>query len=150
MTLPDAKQLHRLYVVERKTIREIARLYHSRTALLLAAMDAAGIARRRPGRQRAPLPAWDSDKLHQLVKANGLQYARDFARQHGVNKEKLTVLLGGQSLDRGRRRQQVAVEHDSSIRSAYNTGESLNSLAERYGCTRRAISYSLDRTIHSR
>jgi len=57
VTLPDAKQLHRLYVVERKTIREIARLHRCRTAVLLAAMDAAGIARRRPGRQRAPLPA---------------------------------------------------------------------------------------------
>jgi hypothetical protein len=146
MTLPDATRLHRLYVVERKTIREIARIHRCRTAVLLATMDAAGIARRRPGRQRAPLPAWDSDKLHQLVRAKGLKYARAFARRHGVSKEKLAVLLGAQPLDRGRRSQQVAVEHDAAIRSAYDAGASINSLAARYGCTRRAIGYSLDRT----
>lgn len=146
MTLPDAEMLHQLYVVEGKTIREIARLHRCRTATLLAAMDDAGIVRRRPGRQRTPLPTWDSDKLHQLVRANGMAYVRGFASRHGVSSEKLAVLLGARSLDRGRRSQQVALEHDAEIRKAYDAGASVNALAAQYGCTRRAISYSLDRT----
>lgn len=144
--LPDAETLHQLYCVEGQTVRKIARLHGCRTATLLAAMDAAGIVRRRPGRQRALLPAWDSDKLHQLVQAKGMVYVRAFARRHGVNSEKLAVLLGVRLLDRGQRSQQVALEHDAEIRKAYDAGAAVKTLAAKYGCTRRAISYSLDRT----
>ncbi|MEI8305553.1 MAG: hypothetical protein WCF99_00680 [Chloroflexales bacterium] len=146
MPLPDAETLYQRYVVEGKTIRAIAHLHRCRTADLLAAMDAAGIPRRRPGRPRAPLPAWDREKLQQLVRAKGMRYTRAFARRHGVSREKLAALLGERALDRGQRSQQVAVEHDHAIRAAYDAGESINALATRYGCTRRAIGYSLDRT----
>ncbi|PDV96510.1 hypothetical protein [Candidatus Chloroploca asiatica] len=146
MPIPEAAQLHHDYVREGKTIRELASVYRCRTSVLLAAMDAAGITRRRPGRPRAPVPDWDAEKLHQLVKAKGIRYVRAFARRHGVNREKLAVLLGTPPLERGQRRRQVAVAHDAAIRSAYEAGASINSLATRYGCTRRAIGYSLDRT----
>ncbi|MEI7642930.1 MAG: hypothetical protein WCJ55_01355 [Chloroflexales bacterium] len=146
MSLPDAETLYQLYITEGKTVRVIARLHRCRTADLLAAMDAAGIPRRRPGRPRAPLPTWDRAKLQQLVRAKGMHYTRAFARRHGVSREKLAALLGERALDRGRRSQQVALEHDAAIRAAYDAGESINALATRYGCTRRAIGYSLDRT----
>jgi transposase-like protein len=147
MPLPDATQLHQLYIVEGQTIRAIAQRYRCRPAAIIAAMEAAGIVRRRSGRTRAPLPAWDTEKLRQLVRAKGVRYVRAFARRHGVSKEKLAVMLGNQRLDRGRRSQQVALEHDAAIRSAYDAGASITSLARQYGCTRRAIGYSLDRTI---
>lgn len=142
----DAAQLHQLYVVERRTVREIARMHRLRIAAVLAAMDAAGIARRRPGQQRKPPPDWDSEKLQQLVRVNGLPYARAFARRYGVSRHKLAGLLGTRALDRGRRSRQIVIEHDAAIRSAYDEGASVKSLAAKYGCTRRAISYSLDRT----
>lgn len=143
--LPDADQLHQLYVVERRTVREIARMHRLRIADLLAAMDDAGIARR-PGRQRKPPPDWDSEKLRQLVRVNGLPYARAFARRYGVSRHKLAGILGTHALDRGRRSRQIVIEHDEAIRSAYDAGASIKSLAAKYGCTRRAIGYSLDRT----
>lgn len=146
MPVPDAETLYRLYITERKTVRAIARLHHCRTADLLAAMDTAGISRRRPGRARAPLPEWNREKLQQLVRAKGMRYTRAFARRHGVSREKLAALLGEGPLDRGRRSQQVVLEHDAAIRVAYDAGESINALAAHYGCTRRAIGYSLDRT----
>jgi Mor family transcriptional regulator len=142
----NAETIYQLYCREGKTIREIARQYRCRTATILAIMDAAKIARRRPGRQRAPLPVWDRKKLHQLVRAKGMPYTRAFARRHGVSREKLAVLLGERSLERGRRSQQVALEHDTEIRNAFDARASVNVLATQYGCTRRAISYSLDRT----
>lgn len=146
MRIPDAETLRRLYEEQGKTVREIARLSCCRTATLLEAMEAAGIVRRRRGRRRAPLPDWDSSKLHQLVKAKGLPYVRSFARRNGLSREKLAVLLGRRSLARGKRSEQVVIEHDDEIRAAYERGVSINELAGRYGCTRRAISYSLDRT----
>ena len=39
--------------------------------------------------------------------------------------------------------------HDAEIRKAYDAGASVNALAAQYGCTKRAISYSLDRTSGS-
>ncbi|PDW05047.1 hypothetical protein [Candidatus Viridilinea mediisalina] len=147
MPVPDASQLHQLYIVEGQTIRAIAQRYRCRPAAVIAAMEAAGIARRRSGRTRAPLPAWDTEKLRQLVRAKGVRYVRAFARRHGVSKEKLAVLLGNQRLDRGRRSHQRALEHDAAIRSAYDAGAPITALAKQYGCTRRAIGYSLDRTI---
>lgn len=149
MPLPDATQFHQLYIVEGQPIRAIAQRYHCRPAAIITAMDAAGIARRRSGRIRSPLPAWDTEKLRQLVRARGVRYVRAFARRHGVSKEKLAVMLGNQRLDRGRRSQQVALEHDAAIRSAYDAGAPITALARQYGCTRRAIGYSLDRTIHA-
>lgn len=146
MTVPDAETLRRLYEDEGHSVREIARLARCRTQALLEAMDAAGIARRRRGPRRAPLPNWDRDKLLQLVKVKGLPYARAFARRNHVSREKLAVLLGRPRLARGPAARQVLVEHDDAIRAAYERGVPIKSLATHYGSTVRAISYSLDRT----
>lgn len=144
--LPDAGTLHQLYYVQGKTIAQIAKHYHCRASLVLRAMNEAGITRRRTGRSRAPLPDWDAAKLQQLVKIKGLPYVRAFAKSHGVNRVKLAALLGERPLPRGQRKQQVLLDHDQSIRSAYNAGTPINALAKQYGCSRRAIGYSLDRT----
>lgn len=144
--LPDSDTLRQLYYIDGATIRQIAKQYHCRASVLLRAMDAAGIKRRRSGPSRAPLPAWESKKLQQLVKVNGLPYVRVFAQNHGVNKVKLAMLLGKQSMARGQRRQQVILDHNAAIRYGYNQGISIKALAEQYGCSWRAIGYSLDRT----
>lgn len=144
--LPDADTLRQLYYIDGATVRQIAKQFCCRTSAVLRAMDDAGIKRRRTGRTRAPLPAWDSEKLWRLVKVKGMPYVREFAREHGVNQVKLAALLGDSALARGQRRQQVLLDHDEAIRIAYNEGTPIKVLAEQYGCSRRAIGYSLDRT----
>jgi hypothetical protein len=109
-------------------------------------MDAAGIARRRRGPRRAPLPAWDQEKLQQLAKVQGLSYVYAFARRHHVSRAKLAILLGRAVLPRGRAERQVVIAHDAAIREAYDRGVAVKDLAARYGCTVRGICYSLDRT----
>ena len=144
--LPDAETLRHLYQQEGKTIREIARSYRCRTSALLRAMDAAGIARRRPGRAHSPLPDWNADKLRLLVKVMGMPHVRAFARGHGVNRIKLAGLLDHRLLDRGCRTRQIVVDHDADIRRAYDAGAHVSALAQHYNCSRRAIAYSLNRT----
>jgi hypothetical protein len=114
--------------------------------VLLEAMDAAGIERRRRGPRRAPLPDWDLEKLQQLAKVQGLSYVYAFAHRHRVSRAKLAILLGRSILPRGRAERQVVLEHDTTIREAYDRGVPVKDLAARYGCTVRGICYSLDRT----
>lgn len=144
--LPDADTLRQLYYVEGKTIREMAVLYHCRTSALIREMDAVGIIRRRRGRAREPLPDWDAGKLRQLVKAKGMPHVRAFAQRRGVNRVKLMALLDERPLARGKHNRHVLVDCDAAIRMAYELGTPVNVLAEQYGCSRRAINYSLDRT----
>jgi hypothetical protein len=146
MAYPDAETVRLLYAEESKNVREIALLLRCRKQTVLAVMEAAGISRRRRGRARAPLPDWDQKKLRQLARAQGMAYARAFARRHGVNREKLAVLLDRRLLMRGKRLRCGAAEYDDAIRAAYEAGVPIKTLAARYDCTRRAISYSLDRT----
>lgn len=146
MALPDEETVRFLYENEGKSVREIALLLRCRKQTVLAVMEAAGISRRRRGRVRAPLPEWDREKLRQLARAQGMAYARAFARRYGVNREKLAVLLDRRLLMRGKRPRCVAAEYDDAIREAYEAGVPIKTLAAHYGCTRRAISYSLDRT----
>lgn len=146
MALPDVETVRLLYEEEGLNVQVIALRLRCRKQTVIAVMKAAGIERRRSGRPRAPLPEWDTDALRQLAKAKGLPYTRAFARHHGVNREKLTVLLGRQPLIRGHRPRRIAAEYDEAIREAYEAGVPIKELAACYGCTRRAISYSLDRT----
>jgi hypothetical protein len=146
MPIPDPTTLRRLYQDEGQSIRAIARLARCRPRAVLDAMEAAGIPRRRPGPQRTPLPDWDRDQLRRLVKVRGLAYTRAFARRHGVNREKLAVLLGRRGLPRGVAARQVVVAHDGEIRAAYEQGIAIRKIATNYGCSERAIRYSLDRT----
>lgn len=144
--LPDAESLHLLYSIEGTTVRELAKHFHCRVSTLLRAMDDAGIKRRRSGRPRATVPEWDSEKLQQLVKIKGMPYARAFAQQRGVNPVKLAMLLGKRRLPGGDQQRLIVIDHDETIRAAYNNGISIKALAEQYGCSRRTINYSLDRT----
>ncbi len=144
--MPTAATLRQLYEEDGKTLREIAAMVGCRMQTLLAAMDAAGIVRRRRGRRRAPLPAIPPELLAELVRLKGRRWARHMARQWGLNREKFDRLLGQRLGNRGRIEQQVLVSHDEAIRAAYDAGSPVTALAARYGCTRRAISRSLDRT----
>jgi lambda repressor-like predicted transcriptional regulator len=146
MAIPEPAVLRQLYEREGWSVRDIARAFQCRTQVLLQAMDAAAITRRRRGRQRAPLPDWDRAKVQQLVKASGMAYTRAFARKNGVSREKLAVLLGRPGLARGNRGSQRVIEHDDAIRAAYERGVPVKDLAARYRCTVRTINYSLDRT----
>lgn len=146
MALPDVEAIRLLYEEEGLNLREIALRLRCRKQTVIELMESAGISRRRRGRQRALLPDWDKDALRQLAKAKGMPYTRVFAHRHGVNREKLAVLLDRQPLIRGYRPRRVAAEYDDAIREAYEAGVAINELAVCYGCTRRAISYSLDRT----
>ena len=145
-TLPDAETLRRLYNDEGKTVREIAALARCRMQTLLAAMEAAGIARRRRGRRRAPLPDIDPEVLAEIVRLGGRARARRIARGLGINREKFDRLLGYRLGNRGRIEAQVLTLRDDVIRATYDAGVTVNALAANYGCTRRAISRSLDRT----
>ena len=145
-TLPDAETLRRLYEEEGKTVREMAALARCRMQTLLAAMKAAGIARRRRGRRRAPLPDIDPDTLVEIARLGGRARARAVAHALGINREKFDLLIGYRLGNRGRIEAQVLTLRDDEIRAAYDAGMAVNDLAARYGCTRRAISRSLDRT----
>jgi hypothetical protein len=145
-TLPDPATLRRLYAEEGHTIRSLARLFHCRPHTLIAALDAADIVRRRRGPRRAALPDWDQEKLQQLAKLQGMPYVRRFARRHGVNTTRLAVLLGRSTIGRGRADQHRVIDHDGAIRDAYDRGAAVKDLAAHYGCSLRAIGYSLDRT----
>lgn len=145
MPFPDNEVLARLYLEEGQTIRMLAKRYGCRTQRIVDALQSLGISRR-PGKQRATLPQWDATKLQQLAKVAGQAYMRQFAKQHGINRTKLAALLRQSRLGRGRRgRQQVSL-HDQEIRIAYTNGTAIGELAEHYGCSTRAIGYSLDRT----
>lgn len=146
MAPADAETVRALYEEAGLSVREIALHVRCRKQAIIELMDAAGIDRRRRGRQRSPLPDWDRDKLRQLAKAQGMAYTRAFARRHGVNREKLAVLLDRRPLMRGHRPRRIAAEYDDAIREAYEAGVPMHELAACYGCTRRAINYSLDRT----
>jgi hypothetical protein len=147
LILPDADTLHHLYVVEGKTLREIAAMTHCHMHTLLAAMDVAGIVRRRRGRRRAPIPAIDPAVLAEIARLGGRARARQIARTLGLNREKFDRLIGNRPANRGRIEQQVLHAHDDAIRAAYEAGVPVKELAQRYGCSRRAISRSLDRTV---
>ena len=144
--IPDAETLRRLYEEEGKTVREIAAFARCRMQALLAAMQAAGIVRRRRGRRRAPLPDIDPDTLVEIARLGGRARARSIARELGINREKFDLLVGHRLGNRGRIEAQMLYMHDEEIRAAYEAGSSVNNLAAQYGCTRRAISRSLDRT----
>lgn len=146
MTIPDSDTLRRLYADEGKTVREIAALARCRPQRILAAMEAAGIARRRRGRRRAPLPDLDPEMLAEIVRLSGRARARQLARVLGINREKFDRLIGYRLGNRGRIETQVLTMRDDDIRAAYEAGVAINALAACYGCTRRAISRSLDRT----
>lgn len=144
---PTNDVLRRWYIEEGLSIAEIARRVHRRKDTVRAWLTAAGIPRRRRGPRPAPLPAWDRTKLWQLVRVKGMAYVRAFAQAHGVNNTKLRVLLGVTSLERGIAHRYRVVLHDREIRAAYDAGVSVSELARRYGCSRRAIAYSLNRTL---
>lgn len=146
MPVPDADALRSLYEDEGKTVREIAALARCRLQSILVAMDAAGIARRRRGRRRAPLPDIDPEMLAEIARLGGRARARAIARALGINREKFDRLIGDRLGNRGRIERQMLAMHDDEIRAAYDAGVAVNDLAARYGCTRRAISRSLDRT----
>lgn len=146
MPIPDADALRSLYEDEGKTIREIAALARCRWQRILIAMDAAGITRRRRGRRRAPLPDIDPEMLAEIARLGGRARARAVAHSLGINREKFDRLIGDRLGNRGRIEQQTLAMHDDEIRAAYDAGAAVNDLAARYGCTRRAISRSLDRT----
>lgn len=146
MPVPDADALRSLYEDEGKTVREIAALARCRLQSILVAMDAAGIARRRRGRRRAPLPDIDPEMLAEIARLGGRARARAIARALGINREKFDRLIGDRLGNRGRIERQMLAMHDDEIRAAYDAGVAVNDLAACYGCTRRAISRSLDRT----
>lgn len=146
MSIPDAETLRRLYEDEGLTVRAIAARAGCRTSRLLAAMNQAGIARRRPGRRRSPMPAIEPALLQELARLGGRARARAIARGFGINREKCDRLLGERLANRGRIEQQVLYAHDAAIRAAYEAGTAVKELARQYGCSRRAISRSLDRT----
>lgn len=146
MPVPDADALRSLYEDEGKTVREIAALARCRLQSILVAMDAAGIARRRRGRRRAPLPNIDPEMLAEIARLGGRARARAIARALGINREKFDRLIGDRLGNRGRIERQMLAMHDDEIRAAYDAGVAVSDLAARYGCTRRAISRSLDRT----
>lgn len=147
MPVPDADALRSLYEDEGKTVREIAALARCRLQSILVAMDAAGIARRRRGRRRAPLPDIDPEMLAEIARLGGRARARAIARALGINREKFDRLIGDRLGNRGRIERQMLAMHDDEIRAAYDAGVAVSDLAARYGCTRRAISRSLDRTM---
>lgn len=144
--LPDADTLRALYDDEGKTVREIAALARCRPQTILAAMEAAGIPRRRRGRRRTPLPDIDPETLSEIARLGGRARARAVARSLGINREKFDLLIGYRLGNRGQIETQVLALRDAEIREAYDAGVAVNELATRYGCTRRAISRSLDRT----
>lgn len=148
MPVPDADALRSLYEDEGKTVREIAALARCRLQSILVAMDAAGIARRRRGRRRAPLLDIDPEMLAEIARLGGRARARAraIARALGINREKFDRLIGDRLGNRGRIERQMLAMHDDEIRAAYDAGVAVSDLAARYGCTRRAISRSLDRT----
>jgi len=139
--------LRQWYVEEGLSIAEIARRLHRRKSTVAAWLDAAGIPRRRRGPRPTPLPPWDRAKLWQLVRAKGMAYVRAFAQSHGVNSSKLRALLGITRLERGAAHRYRVILHDREIRAAYDAGVSVSELARRYECSRRAIAYSLNRTL---
>lgn len=144
--LPDADTLRALYDDEGKTVREIAALARCRPQTILAAMEAAGIPRRRRGRRRTPLPDIDPETLAEIARLGGRARARAVARSLGINREKFDLLIGYRLGNRGQIETQVLALRDAEIRAAYDAGVAVNELATCYGCTRRAISRSLDRT----
>ena len=144
--LPDADTLRALYDEDGKTVREIAALARCRPQTILAAMEAAGIPRRRRGRRRTPLPDIDPETLAEIARLGGRARARAIARSLGINREKFDLLIGYRLGNRGQIETQVLALRDAEIRAAYDAGVAVNELATRYGCTRRAISRSLDRT----
>lgn len=144
--LPDADTLRALYDEDGKTVREIAALARCRPQTILAAMEAAGIPRRRRGRRRASLPDIDPETLAEIARLGGRARARAVARSLGINREKFDLLIGYRLGNRGQIETQVLALRDAEIREAYDAGVTVNELATRYGCTRRAISRSLDRT----
>lgn len=148
MTIPDAETLRRLYEDEGKTVRELAALARCRMATLLAALDAAGIVRR-PGRRRRPLPELDREVLRAIARLGGRARARAAARALGVNRRKLDVLLGQRQANRGNLSRHVLCAHDDAVRAAYDAGTPVRVIAAHYGCSRRAVGKSLDRTAGS-
>jgi DNA-binding MarR family transcriptional regulator len=146
VTVPDPDTLRALYDEDGKTVRQIAALARCRPQTILAAMEAAGIARRRRGRRRAPLPDIDPETLAEIARLGGRARARAVARSLGINREKFDLLIGYRLGNRGQIETQVLALRDAEIRAAYDAGVAVNELATHYGCTRRAISRSLDRT----
>lgn len=144
--IPTAAELHQWYVEEQQTVQEIARRCRIRKEKVIALMDAAGIPRRSCGRQRTPLPAWDRAKLQQLASVMTRAELINFARRHGINRVKLSVMVGLPQLPRGRLETQRLRHVQAAIRAAYEAGVSVRELADQYHVSRRAIYYCLDRT----
>jgi len=143
MALPDTETLIRHYCTEQMTLEAIAKRYRCRKATVVAALDAAGIARR-PGRRREPLPAWMADTtiiegLKQM--SHGAEGLRGWLGEEGLNARKVNRVLG---IQRAVRRDRTVDDQD--VRAAYDAGTPIQELAARYGCTVRTIGRSLDRT----
>jgi hypothetical protein len=142
MALPDTETLIRHYCTEQMTLEAIAKRYRCRKATVVAALDAAGQSRR-SGRRRTPLPAWmaDATMIERIKQANyGEEGLRVWLRNAGVNQRKVNRVLG---MEKARRKRGV---DDEDVRTAYDAGTPVQELAVRYGCTRRTIGRSLDRT----
>ena len=143
----DAETLRVLYVEEGKTLHELALMGRCRPQRILKAMKAWGIPRRRRGRRRSLHPDVDPELLKAITRLGGRTHARAVARTHGINRDRFDRLIGDRLGNRGAITRHVLYRHDDAIRRAYEDGMLVKDLAARYGCSRRSISRSLDRTM---
>jgi hypothetical protein len=145
----DEPTLRRLYLDERRTIREIAATLAISPAAVNRALCRWDIPRRRRGPRVPVLDAATRAALPAHVAILGVQRT---AKQFGIASRHIHTILGSKPLPRGTKPKIVL---DETVWSAYEAQEGLPSLtvteriatlAAQFGCSSRTVWRSLERT----